>query len=76
LRLIFPVAVEHLYAVVFPIGDVDPALVVAGDIVDEIELPGIGPWLAPGEQQFTIRRILVNTGVGIAVRADPGSLDS
>ena len=68
LRLIFAVAVEDLNAVIFPIGDVDPALVIAGDIVDEIELPRVGPRLAPGEQQFTVRRILVNAGIGIAIR--------
>ena len=68
LGLIFAVAVEDLHAMIFAIGDVDPALVIAGDIVDEIELPRIGPRLAPGEQQFTVRRILVNAGVGIAVR--------
>ena len=39
LRLKFAVAVEDLHAMIFAIGDVDPTLVVAGDIVDEIELP-------------------------------------
>jgi hypothetical protein len=52
---------------VFPVGDVDPALVVAGNVVDEVELPRIGPRLAPGEQQFAVRRILVNARIGIAV---------
>ena len=52
---------------IFAIGDVDPILVVAGDIVDEIELPGIGTRLAPGEQQFAVKGILVYAGVGIAV---------
>jgi hypothetical protein len=52
---------------VFPVGDIDPALIVAGDVVDGVELPRIGPRLAPGEQQFTVRRILVNARIGIAV---------
>jgi hypothetical protein len=38
LRLIFAVAVEDLHAMIFAIGDIDPALVVAGDIMDEIEV--------------------------------------
>ena len=46
---IFAVAVKDLHAMIFAIGDVDPTLVVAGDIVDEIELPRIGTRLAPGE---------------------------
>jgi len=52
---------------IFAIGDVDPTLLVAGDIVDEIELPRIGTRLAPGEQQFAVKGILVYAGVGIAV---------
>ena len=67
LRLEFAVAVKDLHAMIFAVSDVDPTLVVTGDIVDEIELPRIGTRLAPGEQEFTVRRILVNAGVGIAV---------
>ena len=67
LRLEFAVAVKDLHAMIFAIGDVDPTLVVAGDIVDEIELPRIGTRLSPREKQFAVRRILVNAGVGIAV---------
>ena len=67
LRLVFAVAVKDLHAMIFAIGDVDPTLVVAGDIVDEIELPRIGTRFAPGEQEFAVGRILVNAGVGIAV---------
>ena len=52
---------------IFAIGDVDPTLIVAGNIVDQIELPRIGTRLAPGEQEFAVGRILVNAGVGIAV---------
>jgi hypothetical protein len=52
---------------IFAIGDIDPALVVAGNIVDQIELSRIGARLAPGEQQLAVWRILVNAGVGIAV---------
>jgi hypothetical protein len=52
---------------IFAIGDIDPALVVAGNIVDQIELSRIGTRLAPGEQQLAVRRILVNAGIGIAV---------
>ena len=58
MRLEFAVAVKDLHAMIFAIGDVDPTLVVAGDIVDEIELPRIGTRLAPGEQQFAVKGIL------------------
>ena len=67
LRFVLAVAVKDLHAMIFAIGDVDPTLVVAGDIVDEIELPRIGTRLAPGEQQFAVGRILVNARVGVAV---------
>ena len=51
LRLVFAVAVKDLHAMIFAIGDVDPTLIIAGDIVDEIELPRIGTRLAPGQQE-------------------------
>jgi hypothetical protein len=35
---------------IFTIGYVNPALVVTGNVVDEIELSRIGAGLAPGEQ--------------------------
>jgi hypothetical protein len=47
LRLVFAVAVKDLHAMIFAIGD--PTLIVAGDIVDQIELPRIGTRFAPGE---------------------------
>ena len=39
------VAVEDLDAVVLPVGDIDPAVRVAGDVVRDVELSGIGPGL-------------------------------
>src|SRR3954468_19286287 len=47
LRLVLAVAVENLDAVVLAVGDIDPAVGVAADIVDDIELAGIGARLAP-----------------------------
>src|SRR5262249_28144798 len=48
LRLEFAVAVEHLHAVVLAIRDIDPAVLVGGDVVHDVELAGIGARLAPG----------------------------
>jgi hypothetical protein len=39
---------------ILAIGDVDPALVVAGNIVDQVELSRIGARLPPGEQQLAV----------------------
>ena len=38
LRFIFAVAVEHLHAMVLPVGDVDPAGIVGGDIVGDVAI--------------------------------------
>src|SRR5215472_1643990 len=47
LRLPFAVRVEHLHAVVLAVGDVNPALGIAADVVRNVELAGIGARLAP-----------------------------
>src|SRR5204863_8864531 len=36
LRLVFAVAVEHLHTVVLAVGNVDPAVVVGGDVVGDV----------------------------------------
>src|SRR6516165_9762429 len=38
LSLVFAVAVEYLDPVIFAVGDVDPAVGVGADVVDEVEL--------------------------------------
>src|SRR6185295_12871177 len=68
LRLVFAVAVEHLHAVVLAVGDIDPAVGIGRDIMDDVELAGIGAGLAPGFQQLSVRRIFVDAGIAVAVR--------
>jgi len=46
LHLVFAVAVEHLHAVVLAVGDVDIAVGIGGDVVDDVELAGIGAGFA------------------------------
>src|SRR6266567_7555465 len=46
LRLVFAVAVEYLDAVVLAVGDIDPAVRVAANIVGDIELTRVGAGLA------------------------------
>jgi len=48
LRLVFTVAVEHLDTVVLAVGDIDPAVRVGADIMDDIEFALAGAGLAPG----------------------------
>ena len=47
LRLVPAVAVEYLHPMVLAVGDIDPAVGVAADIVDDIELAFTGAGLAP-----------------------------
>src|SRR5882672_5395649 len=67
LRLVLAVAVEHLDTMVLPIGDIDPALLIGANVMDDVELPGIASRLAPGEKRLSVGRILVHAGVPIAV---------
>src|SRR5580704_7574776 len=67
LRLVFAVAVKHLDAVVFAVGDIDPAIGVGADIVHDIELAGVGAGAAPRHQQFAVGRIFVHLGIAVAV---------
>ncbi len=68
LRLVFAVAIEHLDAVVFTIGDIDKTVGVGCDVVDDIELAGIAARLAPGFYQPAVGRIFVHASVAITVR--------
>ena len=68
LSLVFAVAVEHLDPVIFPVGDVDPAVAVAADVVRDVELAGIGAGLAPGEQELAVRAEFMDPRIAVAVR--------
>src|SRR5580658_11018308 len=52
LRLVSSVAVKHLDAMVLAIGNVDPAIGVAADVVNNIELAWARAAFAPGQQQL------------------------
>jgi hypothetical protein len=47
LRLVFAVAVEHLDAMVLTVRDIAPAVGVAADVVDNVELALAGSGFAP-----------------------------
>jgi hypothetical protein len=64
-RLVFAVAVEHLHAMVFSVGDIDKNVGVGGDVMHNVELAGIGAGLAPAHDQFAIRAEHVDAGVAI-----------
>lgn len=68
LRLVFAVAVEYLDAVVLAVGNIDEAVGVGCNIVDDVELAGIGAGFAPGLQQLAVGRIFVDAGIAVAVR--------
>src|SRR5215467_13282619 len=66
LCLPFAVRVEYLHAVVLAVGDVNPALAIAADVVRDVELARIGARLAPRFQQLSIDCVFVDAGVAIA----------
>src|SRR6266545_5482553 len=68
LRLVSAVAVEDLHPMVLPVGDIDPAVGIADDIVRDVEFARTGAAFAPGKQQLAVRREFVDAGVGVAVR--------
>src|SRR6184192_152969 len=68
LRLVFAIAVEHLHAMVLAVGDIDPAIRIAADVMRDVELAGIGAGLAPGEQEFTVRAEFMDPRIAVAVR--------
>jgi hypothetical protein len=39
---------------VLPVRDIVPAIIIAGDVMDEVELAGVGSRLPPGEQQLAV----------------------
>jgi len=41
---------------VLAVGDIDPAVGVAADVVGDVELAGIGAGLAPRAEQRAVRR--------------------
>ena len=67
LRLVLAVAIEHLHAMVLAVSHIDPAVGIGRDVVDDVELAGIGAGLAPGLEQFAVRRVFVHAGIAIAV---------
>src|SRR5215471_13933978 len=52
LGLKLAIGIEHLHAVVLPIGDVHPALPIRRNIMGYVELARISPRLTPGKQQL------------------------
>src|SRR3979409_2475928 len=68
LRLPFAVAAERLQSVLLAVGDIEPALRIAADIVRDVELAGIGAGLTPGAQEFTVDGEFVDARIAVAVR--------
>src|SRR6185295_14076047 len=67
LRFVFAIAVEHLHAMVLAVGDVDPACIVGGDIVGDIELPRFAAGFAPRHDELARWREFVHARVAVAV---------
>lgn len=68
LRLVLAAGVEDLHPMVLAVGDVDPAVGVAADVVHDVELARTAAGLSPGAQQLAVWRVLVHARVAIAVR--------
>jgi hypothetical protein len=53
--------------VVLAVGDIDPAVGVAADVVDDVELALAGSGFAPRHQQLAVGRVFVDACIAIAV---------
>jgi len=67
LRLLLAVAVEHLHAMIFAVGDIDPAVGVAGYVVRDVEFARICAGPAPRQDQFAVRRVFVHARIAVTV---------
>src|SRR5262245_11059245 len=67
LRFVFAVAVEHLDAMILPVGDIDPALFVGANVVDDVELPRIASRFAPRKKRLSVGRVFVHARIPITV---------
>jgi hypothetical protein len=54
LRLVSAVTIEYLDPMVLPVRDIDPAVGVTANVVDDVELALAGSGLAPRHQQFAV----------------------
>src|SRR5262249_34338979 len=59
---------EHLHTVVFTVGDIDPAVVIGGDVMGDVELAGRGTRLPPRAEQLAGRGELVHPRIAVAIR--------
>ena len=62
-----PVRIENLDPVVLPVRQVDPSVAAGADVVGNVELARSVARFAPREQQASIRAVLVNPCVPVAV---------
>lgn len=66
--------IEELDALILPVGDIDRALTVHADVVRCDELPGAGPWFAPGIQKVALGREVVYACVAVTIRDVKGAV--
>jgi hypothetical protein len=52
--------VKYLNPVILPIGHIHVSLFIGANAMNEVELAGVGAWLAPGEQKPPIWRKFMN----------------
>ena len=61
------VGVKELDAVALPVNDINPLVLVEGDVVGSDELAGVNAGFAPGELVLPLRAVHVDAGVAVAV---------
>ena len=62
-----PSRLKNLDAVVLAVADVQVAVAVGGDVVDDVELAGVGARSAPRLDQLAVRRVFVDAAVAVPV---------
>jgi hypothetical protein len=68
LTLILTCLIKDLYPVIFSVSNVNKAIVIRHYVVDKVELPWTGSRFPPGQNELSIRVILMNVGIPISVR--------
>ena len=48
------IAIEDLNTMLLPVGDIDPTICVAANIMRDVKMSYISDWFAPGKQEHTV----------------------
>src|SRR5438128_10747304 len=68
LGLELTVSIEHLDAVVLAVSNIDPAIGVTADVVNDVEFAFPGAGLTPRQHKLSVGRVFVDPRIAVPVR--------